>query len=100
MKHIKQPQNTVLSGPAMREHLSRLGIEPQKVTFKRDARHYIADFYVPEMQIPVRPAREYAHIMQQRLQGVRIIETHDTVATWRSGQPIIFATVAFTLDGR
>lgn len=87
----------VLSGPAMRRHLLAQGITAQRVTYKRQRGCYVAEFYVPEMQTPVAPAGTWAR--QITACGLRVLNTEDTIATWRAGQPVIHAAVTFAPPG-
>jgi len=79
----------------MFSYLQSAGIDVQKVERKRSTGHYIADFYVPEMRDPVPPASTWARAIAQA--GLRVLGTADTVADWRPDQPVICATVTFTL---
>ncbi|MEO1166589.1 MAG: hypothetical protein AAFV98_22620 [Chloroflexota bacterium] len=85
----------MLSGRAMRRHLDSLGVSAQKVVLKRETHHYVAEFFVPEMSTAIDPAHDWAKRIQQALPSAHIIDTHDTVADWRSGDPVIHATVVF-----
>lgn len=87
----------VLSGPAMRRHLLAQGITAQRVIYKRQRHCYVAEFYVPEMQLPVAPAADWAR--QIAACGLRVLHTEDTIATWRAGQPVIHAAVTFAPPG-
>ena len=79
----------------MRRHLDALGVPAQKVVLKRETHHYVAEFFVPEMSAAIAPAHDWARRIQQVLPSANIIDTHDTVADWRSGDPVILATVVF-----
>lgn len=85
----------MITGRAMCRHLVSLGIDVQKVVRKRETGDYVADFFVPQMQNPIAPAREWARQIRRVLPSASIIDTHDTVASWRAGEPVIYATVAF-----
>jgi hypothetical protein len=89
--------NRDLNGREMQARLERAGIRPQKVVRKRETGFYMADFYVPEMQAAVPPARTWAKEIERIFPGqVQIIQTDDMRAEWRDGQPIIAATVTFS----
>ena len=89
--------NRDLNGREMQARLERAGIRPQKVVRKRETGFYMADFYVPEMQSAVPPARSWATEIERHFPGqVQIIQTDDMRAEWRDGQPIIAATVTFS----
>lgn len=88
----------MVSGRAMCRHLVSLGVPAQKVVRKQETGDYVADFFVPEMSEPVAPAKEWAKRIQEVLPSAKIIDTHDTIATWRPGQPVIYATVIFQLE--
>lgn len=90
---------TTLSGRAMCKHLVSLGIPAQKIVRKQETGEYVAEFFVPEMSEPVAPAREWASKITEALPLARIIDTHDTFASWRENQPVIYATVIFKLEG-
>lgn len=99
MRNVRKPNNSIPpTGPAMQECLKEVGIYAQKVIRHRDTGHYVADFYVPGMQTPIQPSENWASMIQQRLAGLTIIDTSDTVAGWRSDKPVIWASVTFTLD--
>jgi hypothetical protein len=85
------------TGPEMLAYLNSAGIAAQKVVCRRRNKHYVAEFYVPEMRQPVRPAGEWAREIARH--GLEIIAAEDTVADWRPGRPVICATVTFTLPG-
>ncbi|MGB7340792.1 MAG: hypothetical protein WBC91_17980 [Phototrophicaceae bacterium] len=85
----------ILSGRAMCRHLMSLGVTAQKVVRKRETGDYVADFYIPDMDDSIAPASQWAQAIRHVLPDVHIIETHDTVASWRQNQPIIHATVVF-----
>lgn len=85
------------NGREMQAHLARLGIRAQKVTRKRFSGHFVAEFFVPNLEASVPPARDWAARIQQQLGGASIIAAHDTRAAWRPGQPIIAASVTFAL---
>ncbi len=87
----------MMSGREMFRYLVSLGIGVQKVVRKRQTGDYVADFYVPELHAPVPSARVWALRLQQIMPGVTILATHDIVAPWRAGCPIIYATVVFRL---
>lgn len=86
-----------MSGRAMRQHMALLGIPAQKVVRKRQTGDYVADFFVPDMTQPVLAAEEWAQQIRSRLPDSRVISTHNTVADWRPGAPVIQATVIFTM---
>lgn len=85
----------MLSGRELRRHLVSLGVDVQKVVRKRETGDYVADFYIPDMDDPIQPAREWAKQIRRALPQVHILDTHDTIAAWRPGQPVIYATVVF-----
>lgn len=87
----------MVSGRAIWRHLVASGIEAQKVVRKRETGDYIADFYIPNMKDPIEPSTIWASRIRQTLPDARIVETYDTVAGWRPGQPVIHATVVFRL---
>jgi hypothetical protein len=97
MQPVKSHSKNVPSGPMMRTVLRDGGIPAQKVTRRRDTGHYIAEFYTPGMQVAVTPSEAWARSIG-RIDGVRIIDRSDTIAEWRIDQPVIMATVTFTLD--
>jgi hypothetical protein len=101
MAHKKHTSNQhELSGPQMQQLMQDMGINAQKVVRSRASGHYVADFFVPGMSVPVDSSRQWARTMQQRINGLKVIETNDTVAGWRSDNPIIWATVTFAFDQR
>lgn len=88
----------MLTGRAMYRHLVSLGIDVQKVVRKRETGNYVADFFVPQMQNSIAPADEWARKIRTVLPSASIIDTHDTIADWRSGEPVIYASVAFSFS--
>jgi len=86
-----------MSGQAMRRHLGSLGLYAQKIVRKKGTGYYVADFYVPEMAEAIPCAQSWAQHIQALLPGAEVIATQDTVADWRPGQPVIYATVVFRL---
>ena len=88
----------MLTGRAMYRHLVSLGIDVQKVVRKRETGNYVADFFVPQMQKPIDSADEWARRINHVLPTASIVDTHDTIADWRIGQPVIHASVAFTIN--
>lgn len=92
---------TIPTGPQLAHELQATGVAVQQVTLRRSTGHYVAEFYHPKMRTPVKPSRLWAEIMKERLnyQGRRclIIDHHDTIATWRDDQPVIWASVTFAL---
>jgi hypothetical protein len=88
---------TTPTGPDMQVRLRQVGIEAQKVVRQRETGFYIADFYVPGMEMPIRPSQDWAYIIQQRLPDLTVIDTSDTVAGWRSDKPVIWASVTFVM---
>lgn len=87
----------MLSGRAMCKHLVSLGIPAQKIVRKQETGDYVVDFFVFELSEPVAPAKEWVELIKAQLPSVRIIDTHDTIASWRPNQPVIYATVIFQL---
>lgn len=85
----------MVSGRALCRHLVSLGVPAQKIVRKQDTGDYVADFFVPEMSEPIAPATEWAQRIREALPSVKIINTHDTIAAWRPGKPVIYATVIF-----
>lgn len=82
----------------MCRHLVSLGVPAQKIIRKIETGDYVADFFVPDMSEPIAPAEEWAKRIQAVMPNVRIIDTHNTIAAWRKGQPVIYATVIFKLE--
>lgn len=85
----------MVSGRAMCRHLISSGVSAQKVVRKRETGNYVADFFIPEMDEAIPPADEWAEQIRRVLPTAHILDTHDTVASWRTGQPVIYATVIF-----
>ncbi|MGB1288183.1 MAG: hypothetical protein ACPG7F_16720 [Aggregatilineales bacterium] len=78
--------------------LKNVNIDVQKVVRKRRTGYYMADFFVPDMQSATASASIWARALRQEFpQSIDIIDTKDTVAAWRPGQPIICATVTFAV---
>lgn len=89
----------MISGRAMCRHLVSLGVPAQKVVRRQETGDYIADFFTEFLQEATLPAKEWSQKIREVLPTARLIDTHDTIAAWRPGQPVIYATVIFTLDG-
>lgn len=85
----------MLSGRAMCRHLVSLGVAAQKVVRKQETGEYVADFFVPEMDDAILPAKTWAQRISEALPNAHIIRVHDTIAGWRPEQPVICATVTF-----
>lgn len=81
----------------MQRHLTTLGIAAQKVVRKRESGDYVAEFFIPDMNTPVAPAQDWAQRIRTALPQAIIVDVHDTIANWRPGQPVIYATVIFRL---
>ena len=79
----------------MCRHLISAGVAAQKVVRKRESGDYVADFFIPDMDEAIPPAHEWAAQIQAVLPSARILDTHNTIAAWRIGQPVIYATVSF-----
>lgn len=86
------------SGPMMRDQLRSMGIEAQQVTQRRETGFYVAEFYHNKMQSPVESSHQWAEVIHQRLANSTIIDRYDTVADWRDGKPVIWASVTFRVD--
>lgn len=86
------------SGPMMRDYLRSVGIEAQQVTQRRETGHYVAEFYQNKMQAPVEPSQAWANVIRERLSNSVIIDRYDTIADWRPGKPVIWASVTFTVE--
>jgi hypothetical protein len=87
-----------MTGRALQRHLKALGIPAQKLVRKRETGDYVAEFFVPEMDEPIEPSRVWAKRIRAILPNATIIDTHDTIASWRPDTPVIYATVIFQLQ--
>ena len=87
-----------MTGRALQRHLATLGIGAQKLVRRRETGDYVAEFFVPEMNEPVESSRVWAKRIRTILPHATIIDTHDTIASWRPDTPVIYATVIFTLQ--
>lgn len=85
------------SGVVMKRELIELGIPVQKLVRFQDTGDYSAEFFIPEMQQGVLPAAEWAQLICDVMPDARIVGTHDTIAHWREGQPVIYASVVFKI---
>lgn len=83
------------TGPTVKNLLNDAGIDAQQVTLKRDSGLYVAEFYHNKMQTPTKSAKLWAELIEERLPQVEVIDCHDTVAAWRIGAPVIWASVTF-----
>ena len=87
-----------MTGRAMQRHLETCGIAAQKIVRKRDTGVYVAEFFVPEMSAEIDSSKVWAKRIRASLPQATIIDTHDTIASWRDDNPVIFATVIFQLQ--
>lgn len=85
----------MVSGRAMCRHLVSSGVAVQKVVRKRETGYYVADFFIPEMDKAIPPADVWAEQIRHVLPTAHILDTHDMIASWRTEQPVIYATVVF-----
>lgn len=99
MSREKRAKKKAPSGPTVRDYLRSVGIDVQKVTQRRETGHYVAEFYYPKMETPVPSSSRLIEVLRSRVEGIVILDNHDTVADWREGKPVIWASVTFTLDG-
>jgi hypothetical protein len=76
--------------------LELAGIAPQRITRRQGTQFFVAEFYNPQMQDPVQPSYKWATLLEEHISGIRIIDTNDTIANWREGAPVIWASVTFT----
>lgn len=86
-----------LSGPRMQQHLQSLGLDVRQVVLRRENNYYVAEFYQDRMQQPVQSSAVWAQAIQERLRDVTIIDRYDTIADWRPGKPVIWASVTFKM---
>jgi hypothetical protein len=82
----------------MQVYLRSAGIDAQKVQHKRGTGCYTAEFYAPDMQSPVKSSHDWARTIEHNISGAKIIDRTDTVAPWRSGHPVIWASVTFVVN--
>lgn len=81
----------------MQAYLLEHGLEPQRVSCWESSGLFIADFYNGRMTGPVKSAQEYAAMIERVLPSAQIVDTHDTKAYHREGEPIIWAAVTFRI---
>jgi hypothetical protein len=79
-----------------RSKLELAGIAPQRITRRQGTQFFVAEFYNPQMQDPVQPSYKWATLLEEHIAGIRIIDTNDTIANWREGALVIWASVTFT----
>lgn len=71
------------------------GIPVTHVHRSQETGEYRAEFYIPDMEKGVDPASVWAERILEKFPDVIITATHDTIAHWREGQPVIAAGVTF-----
>ncbi len=87
-----------MTGRQMQKRLTECNVVAQHVTCKRQTGDYVAEFYHPELAEGVDPARTWAKRIQNAIPEANILVKHDTIASWRPGLPVIFATVIFNME--
>lgn len=80
-------------GGDMQRLLNQMGIPATTVVKHRQSASFNVEFFVPEMQLGVRPAKQWTDLIDKRFTNLKIIKSSDTVATWRDNQPIIIASI-------
>lgn len=84
-------------GKLVLDQLRVQGIAAKKVKHNRSNDTYAVQFGAPEVARfeceGTDPAIVWARRIQDRFEGVEIIDTYDTVAEWRPQKPVLFATV-------
>lgn len=79
----------------MKALLTSAGVTPGMIVQSRETKHFVTDFFAPEMQSAIEPAAVYAERIRQAVPQARIVSTYNTYAEWREGQPVINAMVIF-----
>ena len=79
-----------MTGPAMKQYLTTLGIPAQRVTRKRKTGEYVADFFISptlDEQITskhaVLPAKTYARMLREKIPDARITGAGEWKTDWR-----------------
>ena len=79
-----------MTGPAMKQHLTALGIPAQRVTRKRKTGEYLANFFIPPTldepitsKHAVLPAQTYANMLRERIPDARITGAGEWKTDWR-----------------
>ena len=83
----------------MKQFLLDNGIPVQQVGRWQPRGLYVADFYSKLMKEPVQPAAHYEAEILRVLPGAQVVSTHDTLAHWREGEPVLWASVTFRVNG-
>jgi hypothetical protein len=81
-----------MSGRAMKQHLISLGLLVQDVRKRDNA--YEAGFHTPHFD-KTDSAKTWASRICDVIPNAEIVATHDTIASWRDGTPVIYASVIF-----
>ena len=73
------------------------GIDAGNVTRNRRTGVYAVQFAAPDVNnfngSGTAPAQQWASKISACFDSVEIVDTHDSVADWRPGKPVLFATV-------
>lgn len=79
-----------LTGPAMRQYLTALGIPAQRVTRKRKTGEYVTNFFVPPAidepitnRHSVLPAQAYVNMLREKMPDARITSAGEWKTDWR-----------------
>ncbi len=85
------------TGPKMQQYLKSKGIEARQVVQRRTTGYYVAEFYHQKMEEPIPSSQQWADAIETCLEDSTIIDSYDTVADWRPGKPVVWASVTFSL---
>lgn len=102
-KPRSQRQRQRAQGKSLLEALQAAGIHASDVSRNRRTGIHTVRFVAPNltaMDSPgTAPAKVWARRITAAFSDVEIVDTYDSVAEWREGQPVIFATVFVKIIG-
>jgi len=91
------PIRTPRQGKSLLEALRARGIDADNVTRNRRTGVYTVKFVAPnvgDFNSPgTDPAKVWATRITNAMPDIEVVNTYDTIADWRPGKPVLFATV-------
>lgn len=97
------PVRERLQGKRFLAALQAVGIEADNVTRNRKTGVHTVKFTAPDISNfnskGTRPAREWGRLIMAAFEDAEVIGAYDSVADWRPGKPVLFATVQVRISG-
>lgn len=91
-------------GKALLERLRAAGIAAHDVTRNQRTGVFTVKFVDPNQSNfysrGTDPAQAWAERIEAAMPQARIIDRHDSIADWRPGKPVLFATVFLVLESK